>query len=71
MIVKYSCFIFLLIKLSGSITVPVEYPKGSNNFIEKDLIEFINDGKRNETIKVSKNAIMILGLSGTGKSTLV
>ena len=38
----------------------------------QDLIQFINDGLlKFEPAKVKKNAIMVLGLSGTGKTTLV
>ena len=52
MIIQYLCLIFLLIELCSSINVKVESPKGSNKFIEKSLMEFINDGKGNVTIKV-------------------
>ncbi len=59
-----------------TITMRIESPKGSGKFIEKDLVEFIEDGKSsmnslNATLHIKKKIIMILGLTGTGKSTLV
>ena len=40
--------------------------------VQKDLIEFIKDGQQNGTMMTQKKkAIMVLGLTGTGKSTLV
>ena len=68
---KYFCLIIFVIQSCSSINVEVEYPKGSKTFIKKSLMEYINEGKGNATIEVSKNAIMVLGLSGTGKTTLV
>jgi polynucleotide 5'-kinase involved in rRNA processing len=37
---------------------------------QKDLVEFIRDGKINIEL-LKKRAVMVLGLTGTGKSTLV
>ena len=55
-----------------NLTMPVPISKDSNKNVQKNLIEFIEDGKKYLTnLKVEKKAIMVLGLSGTGKSTLV
>ena len=37
---------------------------------QKDLVEFIKDGKINMDL-LKERAVMVLGLTGTGKSTLV
>ena len=66
-IIQYLCVLLSVFVLSRSFDGEVEYPKGS----KKSLMEFINGGRGNETIKIEKNAIMVLGLSGTGKTTLV
>lgn len=49
-------------------------PKGSNEWIQKDLIQFIEDAKTTRPTDcgiLTKKGIMVMGLSGTGKSTLV
>ena len=70
-IIQYLCVLLSVFELSRSFDVKVEYPKGSKKYTTKSLMEFINEGRGNETIKIEKNAIMVLGLSGTGKTTLV
>jgi hypothetical protein len=56
-----------------TITVKVEDPIGSKIYILKDVIEFIEENKiyLNEQKNPRERALMVLGLSGTGKSTLI
>lgn len=73
-------FLFLFIKMLNcdeliDITlVTVEHENGSSHSI--DLSEFINQGRTNMlsqelNMLPKQDSLMILGLSGTGKSTLV
>jgi energy-coupling factor transporter ATP-binding protein EcfA2 len=56
--------------IDKNLTVEINNENGS--IIYKDLIEFINDGKLKMSNPGSKKqAIMVLGLTGVGKSTLV
>ena len=59
-----------------SITVKIENPKGSGKFYEKDVVEFIEEGRKEmntlyENNFNQKKIIMVMGLTGTGKSTLI
>ena len=50
----------------------VEIKNENGSIIHQDLIEFINDGKsKMSNLESRKQAIMVLGLTGVGKSTLV
>ena len=55
------------------IAVKVEYPIGSKKYILKDVVEFIEENKvyLNEQSNPKEKALMVLGLTGTGKSTLI
>ena len=64
--------------LKDSLTVKINDLNDSKKYIRKDLIEYINEG-RTAILRVpsmyetraQKNAITVLGMTGTGKSTLV
>lgn len=75
-----SIFLFLLgncFNLPGKkkgITLRIETEPGK--WLHKDVIEFIEEGrvkmsKNYENSTIHKNAIMVMGFSGTGKSTLI
>ncbi|CAF0875605.1 unnamed protein product [Brachionus calyciflorus] len=57
--------------------INIEYPKDSGIFVEKDLVDFIQEAKQiffNTSVPTSiirKKILMVMGLAGTGKSTLV
>lgn len=75
-IVLALCLIFLNLTHSQNLRVRIEIPKDSGNFTDRDLTEFIEEARQNMlsellTNNMKKKAVMILGLSGTGKSTLV
>jgi len=54
----------------GDLTIEIKQPDGST--LTQGLIEFINDGKKKmSNTGCQKKAIMVLGLTGVGKSTLV
>ncbi|CAF0853062.1 unnamed protein product [Brachionus calyciflorus] len=57
------------------LTINIEYPKDSGIFVEKDLVDFIQEAKLfNTSVPTSiirKKILMVMGLTGTGKSTLV
>ena len=53
-------------------SLKVELKLGNGLVLHQDLIEFINEGKlKMSTLGCQKRAIMVLGLTGVGKSTLV
>ncbi len=53
-------------------TLKVELKQANGSIVFQDLIEFINEGKlKMSTLGCQKKAIMVLGLTGVGKSTLV
>ena len=55
---------------NDDLTIEIKQPDGS--IITQSLIEFINDGKKKmSNTGCQKKAIMVLGLTGVGKSTLV
>ena len=75
---KTCLILILLINLNRIVNtkdlfVENKYPNGS--IFQQDLIEYIEEGKIKMSTgcesKIEDKAIMILGLSGTGKSTLV
>ena len=55
---------------ANDLSVEIKQPDGST--ITQSLIEFINEGKQKmSNTGCQKKAIMVLGLTGVGKSTLV
>ena len=71
-IIQIICLAILLLGTCNSdIKIKIESPKGSKMYVEKNLIEYINEGKEEIITHIEKYAIMVLGLSGTGKTTLV
>ena len=53
-------------------SLKVELKQANGSIVYQDLIEFINEGKlKMSTLGCQKKAIMVLGLTGVGKSTLV
>ena len=62
-----------------SLTVSIADPNDKSKYTQKDLIEYIEEGSRiisnaskaRGVTSTQKKAIVILGMSGTGKSTLV
>ena len=69
MILKLCLHIFCVNTTSkSSLTVSIEGPNKTK--IETDIVEFIKNGG-SKCASSKKNAIMVLGLSGTGKSTLI
>jgi putative ribosome biogenesis GTPase RsgA len=58
--------------LLEDISLKVELKQADGSIKTQDLIEFINEGKvKMSTFGCQKKAIMVLGLTGVGKSTLV
>ena len=69
-IVWLTLFLFELVY--SEIILKVEFPKGSKSYTEKHLIDYLNESEAQMTqLKPNASAIMILGLSGTGKTTLI
>ncbi|CAF0960078.1 unnamed protein product [Brachionus calyciflorus] len=79
-----SLFVVLLMVYESSLrtkadtlTVQIEEPKGSGKFVDKDLLDFIKQAEKNMSLETNQNsivrkkALMVMGLTGTGKSTLV
>ena len=61
-------FIFVNTTSKSFLTVTIDGPNKTK--VQHDVIEFIKEG-RNKSSSSKKKAIMVLGLTGTGKSTLV
>jgi septin family protein len=62
----------LLPSLLEETSLSVELKQADGSIKTQDLIEFINEGKlKMSTLGCQKKAIMVLGLTGVGKSTLV
>ena len=75
---KYFLISLLIIYLNLSVYTKelyVEIQLTDGTYIKQDLIEYIEEGKikmlTNCDSKIEDKAIMVLGLTGTGKSTLV
>jgi ribosome biogenesis GTPase A len=51
-----------------SFTIEVEL-NGTKH--QRDLIEFIQENKIQQNLNIKEQSIMVLGLTGTGKSTLI
>jgi energy-coupling factor transporter ATP-binding protein EcfA2 len=64
------CLNIICVKTTSksSFTISIEGPNKTK--IEKDIVEFIKNGGR-KCSSSKTNAIMVLGLTGTGKSTLI
>ena len=77
---KICYFLLLLIHFSLYINsqtkeLVVEIQKSDGSLAYQDIIEYIEDGKKkilsNCNSKIQEKSIMVLGLTGTGKTTLV